>query len=133
MKIIISLLFLFGAYSVSAQEFNYNEIGDTIFINGKKIIPGDTLFLGKGSDPLGGFIYIIQKPPKNVLNAALSKTKYLTKEFSNTFLIYAGRFDEGYGVQKYYLPAFYAFNNKQKLYNISFPQAIKTLEIKGFN
>lgn len=95
------------------------QIGDTIWINNIKMIPGDTLHLGNGSGPDGNFVYIFADPQK-------LKFKYLKK--SVPFLIYAGRKDYGKKLMKAYMPVFTAPNSKD-IYIVSFPQAIETKEI----
>lgn len=98
------------------------QIGDTLWVNDIKFIPGDTLHLGAGSDPDKNYIYVFTqpKPPLKF------KPEYLKK--NAPYLIYSGMQDFGYKVQKFYLPVFIAPNDKRK-YTISFPQALETREI----
>lgn len=110
---------------------SYREMGDTIFVNGKRLLPGDTLHLGYGSTQDKTFNYIWQKPGGQ-MNGADEKLKYLTNNFCNGFLIYGGRVDEGFGMMKLYYPVFYDPRNKAVKYNILFLRAIETGEIKGF-
>ena len=97
------------------------QIGDTVWVNNTKLIPGDTLKLNNGSAPDQSFVYIFTQP--KVLKM---KTKYLPK--GAPYLIYKGRKDFGMKVMKYFLPVFSAPNDKN-VYTISFPQAIEAREI----
>ncbi|MGN6340710.1 MAG: hypothetical protein ACTHML_07110 [Ginsengibacter sp.] len=116
MKILFGLL-LFPSFAFCQLK----QIGDTIWVNNQKFIPGDTLHLGKGSAPDGSYIYIFTQPKPLKL-----KSHYLGK--NAPYLIYTGRQDFGYKVEKYYLPVFIAPNDKNK-YTIAFIQAIETKEI----
>ena len=105
-------------------------MGDTIFVNGKRFLSGDTLHLGYGSTLDKTFNYIWQKPTGQ-MNGADQKLKYLTNNYSNGFLIYGGREDEGFGLMKLFYPVFYDPRNKAVKYNILFLRALETGEIKG--
>jgi hypothetical protein len=115
-KIILALFVCLLAGSSFGQ---INQIGDTVWINNAKLIPGDTLHLGNGSAPDGSFVYIWANPQK-------IHFKYLKKGVS--YLIYQGRKDYGKKIMKAYMPVFTAPNDKS-LYIISFPQAIESNEI----
>ena len=104
-------------------------MGDTLFINGKRMLPGDTLFLGYGSNGDKSFNYIWEKP-LGQMNGAAETLKYLTKNYCNGFLLYAGRVDQGFGMMKLYYPVFYDPRNKSVKYNILFLKAIERAEIK---
>ena len=106
-------------------------MGDTIFVNGKRLLPGDTLHLGYGSTQDKTFNYIWQKPGGQ-MNGAEQKLKYLANTYCNGFLIYAGRVDEGYGMMKLYYPVFYDPRYKEIKFNLLFLRAIESGEIKGF-
>ena len=93
MKFIILLLLLpfAGKAQVynrdAAQKFTYKEIGDTIFINGKTILPGDTIFLGNGSAPDHSFLFIQVVKKLSMFNTP----RYLSKEHSRQYLVYKER------------------------------------------
>lgn len=88
MKFIFVALF-FISFSAAAQ---YRESGDTIFINNKILLPGDTIHLGLGSDPYKNFLFVNPKP--NIFNVSISNGQsYLTPLPSSLafgFLIYKG-------------------------------------------
>jgi hypothetical protein len=113
-KIFFALLFL---CNTSFEQIR--QIGDTIWVNNIKMIPGDTLHLGSGSAPDGGFVYIFADPQK-------LRFKYLKKGVQ--YLIYEGRKDYGKKMMKAFMPIFAAPNDKS-IYIISFPQAIEAKEI----
>lgn len=128
------LLFFSIAISLSgnSQVFEYKEIGDTIFVNGKTLLPGDTIHLGNGSAPDKSFIYIWQIPSGSAFKALMSKLKYLSNKNSGGYLIYHGRIDRGYNQMKLFLPAFYSPGNTKKLFTVNFEQAISYHEITKF-
>ena len=111
--------------------YNYQEKGDTAYVNGKRLIPGDTLHLGCGSNADKSFNYIWEKP-RGKMNGADDKFIYLPATYCNRFLIYAGRVDEGFGMMKLYYPVFYDPIDKKVQYNVLFLRAIETKEIRGF-
>jgi hypothetical protein len=129
--ILFLLLIPFPGNAQKASLKSYREMGDTIFINGKRLLPGDTLHLGFGSTLDKTFNYIWQKP-SGQMNGAEEKLKYLPKNYSNGYLIYGGRIDEGFGMMKLYYPVFYDPHNKSTRYNVLFLRAIESGEIKGF-
>jgi hypothetical protein len=71
-----------------ADKFTYKEIGDTIFVNNKFYVPGDTLFLGKGSAPDNSFLNIYESKGGGFF---CFKPRYLPKEISGSYLIYKER------------------------------------------
>ena len=128
---ILIFLLPFFTYAQKSTLKSYREMGDSIFVNGKMLLPGDTLYLGYGSTQDKTFNYIWQKPGGQ-MNGAEEKLKYLTNNYCNSYLIYAGRVDQGFGIMKLYYPVFYDPRNKTIKYNILFLRAIETGEIKGF-
>ena len=104
----------------------YRESGDTIFVNNKILLPGDTLHLGMGSDPYKNFVFVTHMPNKKATTAHL-----LPSSFSLGYLVYKGT-----QIQKIYntkIPykAFWVSNidNMMSHYVIQLPQAIAAKEI----
>ena len=131
-QFLLILLLPIYCFAQKTTIYNYQDKGDTAYYNSKKLVPGDTLHLGYGSNQDKSFNYIWEMPTGK-LNGAADKYVYLTKNYSNGFLLYYGRVDQGFGMMKLYLPVFYDPNNKNVKYNVLFLRAIETVEIKGFN
>ena len=107
------------------------EKGDTLIINGKKLRPGDTLYLNYGSNKDSSFNYIWQKP-LGQYNGTYEKLISLPATYSNGFLIYGGRADQGFKNIKLYSPIFYDPLKKEIKYNLLLLRALETGELKGF-
>ena len=133
MKHCLFLLMLIPGFCFAQKTtiYNYHEKGDSVFVNGKLLVPGDTLHLGYGSNGDKSFNYIWEIPGGD-MNGAASKLKYLSKTYCNKYLIYGGRVDEGFGMMKLYYPVFYDPINLKVKYNILFLKAIEKAEIRGF-
>lgn len=136
MKSLILLFLSFGslcAYSqfhdeTATSAFKYKEVGDTIFVNNKYFVPGDTLFLNQGSSPDKSFIGVYQQ-----MKGMSLKMKYLPAEYSNLYLIFEGRKQIKNASFKLYEPIFYdPKDKKKKRYVVSFYHAVMTNELKGF-
>jgi hypothetical protein len=131
MKMTLIILFLSFLSNISDAQIIYSESGDTLIINSKRIMPGDTIRLGMGSSPMRDFLFIWQVPTKrNVsFNNNGAQPRYLSKLFSNGFLIYNGKMDEGNKSLPLPTPVFFLSGNKDFKYNIDLLSAIKTQEI----
>ena len=116
-KLIIYILFCLPVVGFGQLK----QIGDTIWVEGIKFTPGDTLRLGEGSSPDKSFNYISTPPEIFKL-----KNRYLPEGVR--YLIYKGREDFGIKGFKLFMPVFSALNDKNR-YTISFPQAIDAKEV----
>ena len=121
MKKLLFILLLSPLFSLA----QYRESGDTIFINNKILVPGDTVHLGMGSDPYKNFVFVSHMPNKKVNSYTLPSS------FSFGFLVYKGTQIEKIGKTKIPYKAFWLGNidNMLSHYGISLPQAIAAKEI----
>ena len=128
------IFLLFISFKTKAQKISlktYKERGDTLIINGKRLSPGDTLHLNYGSNKDSSFNYIWQKP-LGEYNGANEKLISLPATYSNGFLIYGGRADQGFKKIKVYSPIFFDPRKKEIKYNLLLLRALETGELKGF-
>ena len=130
MKKLLFILLLSPLFSLA----QYRESGDTIFVNNKILVPGDTLHLGMGSDPYKNFVFVYAKP--TVLNAKVVDGQVILNYLNSTeafnYFIYGGMDFKGKKQIKYGgLPYFYlAGNNKPRnTYFIKVLPALTTKEI----
>lgn len=133
MKHYFCLLVLLPVFCFAQKTsiYNYHEKGDSVFVNSRLLVRGDTLHLGCGINEDRSFNYIWQVPGGG-MNGASAKLRYLSKTYCNSYLIYAGRVDEGFGMMKLYYPVFYDPRYPKVKYNVLFLKAIERGEIKGF-
>jgi hypothetical protein len=131
MKVMLVILMFLCCTCSFGQSAVYKESGDTIFINEKMIKPGDTLRLGNGSSPTKDFLFVWAVPTmKNMsINNGSYEPAYLSKMFSNSFLVYVGKQDEGNKKMPLRTPVFLLGGDKKFKYNIDLISAIKMQEI----
>ena len=122
MKKLLFILLLSPLFGLA----QYRESGDTIFVNNKMILPGDTLHLGMGSDPYKNFVFINKIPSKKSPNADA-----MTSGGSLTFLVYKGNQEIKFYGKKFTFKTFWVKNidNFMSHYTVMFPQAIAAKEI----
>ena len=114
MKKILLIILLFPALSFAQQKYDYKEVGETYFINGKKLSPGDTIRLGVGSGADKNFVYI-WKVKKPTVNNLLHQT-FLPESHANSILIYKGKIEQGNKIMPSPQPSFYIPGDKEHLY-----------------
>ena len=121
MKKLLFILLLSPLFSLA----QYRESGDTIFINNKILIPGDTVHLGMGSDPYKNFLFVLHMPNKKVSNYVLPSG------FSLGFLVYKGTQIEKVYNTKIPYKCFWVSNidNMMSHYVIQLQQAIAAKEV----
>lgn len=127
----VTIFFLLLLSTIGEAQISYKESGDTLILNSIKISPGDTIHLGIGSSPTKDFLFLWQVPTKKNISLINGSThpKYLSKMFSNGFLIYHGKVDEGNKKLPLPTPVFFLSGDKNFEYNIDLVSAIKTQEI----
>ena len=128
-KLIIAFLLL--PFVGMAQ---YRESGDTIFVNNKMLVPGDTVHLGMGSDPYKNFIFIYLKP--TILNISMvngvAQLNYLKSDNAYQYLIFGGMDFKGKKQKKYGgMPYFYlnGYKNPRNTFYIKLLPAVESKEI----
>lgn len=104
----------------------YRESGDTIFVGGKMLLPGDTVYLGFGSDPYKNFLFVMNAPTKQ--NPSVNRLSYV---YSNSFLVYKGTEKKKMYNQKLDYKVFYinGIDNIASHCIIAIPNAIAAKEI----
>ena len=116
----------------------YRESGDTIFVNNKMLLPGDTVHLGMGSDPYKKFLFV--KPKPTIFNSSISdgvaSGPQLGSSVAFKWLLYKGMQITGKRAKKYGTgyPTFW-LNGMKGAYNtcyIEFLAAISSKEIINF-
>lgn len=113
----------------SGEKFKYKEIVDTIFINNTYLVPGDTVFLGKGSAPDNSFLFIHQAKK----NSFFMTQKPLPKELSEKYIIYRGR-EKSKAVFSYYPYGYQVFFTSPfsdyKYISVTWYSALETHEVQ---
>lgn len=123
MKKLLFILLLSPLFGIA----QYRESGDTIFVNNKVLVPGDTVHLGMGSDPYKNFVFVNRLPSKKMPN-----TNGLSSGYSLTFLVYKGLQDAKIIGRKILMVQTFWINNIDNFmshYYIKIPQAIAAKEI----
>lgn len=125
------LFILFALSPLFSLAQSYRQSGDTLFVNNKAILPGDTIHLGVGSSPYKDFVFIMEKPTNRNVTPGIYTTPSLDAASANSFLVYKELFKEKkHGVNISY-PVFLVngSNMPGNEYLIQFPGAIATKEI----
>lgn len=129
MKKLLFILLLSPLFSVA----QYRESGDTIFVNNKILLPGDTLHLGMGSDPYKNFVFVTFKP--NMFNASVingvASVSSVRSQQAFKFLIYKGMTYTGKKAIKHQTgyPYFY-LNGYRGPYNTCYIQMLPAVASK---
>lgn len=128
MRKLLFLLLLSPVFCLGQQPEKYWDfefLNDTVFYNGKKIVPGDTLFLGWGSGPTKDFLFIVQVPKKEIV------VRYLDRSASNAFMVFNGVRVQKAMKQKIVTPIFYVRNDERNQVYIDFKNASLSGEVKN--
>jgi hypothetical protein len=133
MKILALLLSIITIHCYSQKSFaDFHYSGDTLFIQGKTLIPGDTIHLGFGSGTNKQFLFISQQTSD--MRKYSTRNEFLPYQFANSYLIFK-RIDivdkKQSGVPLHFVAPIFGttLSNERLEWMISFANAINSKEV----